>query len=146
MKDMTRMNISEKEKREEALARLNLLTKRYNLDPRIKKCFAEGELFYSYMDDEGLVGDIDTIGYDRRYLEEAEHLENRTDCLVYHAIETGNSLALLFVSDYRSDWENERLHGNSLCAYVRDFDSSRSYGEVKYISLDSAMGALVRIK
>ena len=136
------MNISEKEKREEALARLNLLTKRFNLDPRIMKCFAEGELMYSYLVDGGPEAYIDSIGFDMRYLENAEYLENRTDCLVYHAIETGNSLALLFVSDYHSDWEGERLHGTSLCAYVYDL-SGRNPDEVKYISLDSCTGALV---
>ena len=139
---MKTMNVPKEEKRLEALARLNLLTKRFNLDPRIRECFAEGALFYSYKICDGVAAAIDSIGYDLRYLEEAVYLEDRTDCLVYHAIESGDNLALLFVSDYRSDWEHERLQGTSLWAYVRNYKDPNLSG-VKYISLDSSLGALL---
>ena len=138
------MNISREEKKQEALARLNLLTKRFHLNPHIADYFVEDRLYYSYVTCMGMIGSIDTINYNPQYAKAAENFERQNDCLVYHAIETGNTLALLFVSDYRSDWESERLHGDSLCVYVINYDEP-DWSEVGYISVDSLQGALIRI-
>ncbi len=138
------MNIIKEEKIMEALARLNLLTKRFSLNPHIMDYFMEGKLYYSYLTCMGLIGSIDTINYHAEYAEAAKALEKRMDCLVYHAIEFGDTLALLFVSDYRSDWDGERLQGTSILAYVHNF-ADPDLSEVGYISLDSLQGALIRV-
>lgn len=138
------MNISKEEKRMEALARLNLMTKRFNLNPHIMDYFMDGKLYYSYLTCMGLIGSIDTIQYHPEYAQAAKALEHQMDCLVYHAVEFEDTLALLFVSDYRSDWEGERLQGTSVLAYVYNF-SDPDLSEIGYISVDSVQGALIRV-
>ncbi len=100
--------ISKEAKKEEAVKRLEELTKTFNLRPNnILKYFKEDKLYYSYITCKGLLGTIDTINYDKRYAEVVGRFEEEYDCLVYHVIETGNTIALLFVSDNKEEWEFE---------------------------------------
>ena len=88
--------ISKEAKKEEAVKRLEKLTKTFNLRPNnILKYFKEDKLYYSYITCKGLLGTIDTINYDKRYAEVVDRFEEEYDCLVYHVIETGNTIALL---------------------------------------------------
>lgn len=61
--------ISKEAKKEEAVKRLEKLTKTFNLRPNILKYFKEDKLYYSYITCKGLLGTIDTINYDKRYAE-----------------------------------------------------------------------------
>ena len=53
-------------KKTEALERLSQLEKLYGLNPKVRKYFAEGKLYYSYITG-GVIGSIDTITYDPRF-------------------------------------------------------------------------------
>ena len=133
--------------RKEALSRINALIRACSLNPNVKKYFEEGKVYYSYLTAGGFMGSIDTIDYDPRYAAAVADFERRFEgAVVYHAIETGSSLALLYVSGNKSDWTTERLCGHELLAYVHSFDE---YGcsEFGFISVDGFMdsGALVRI-
>lgn len=139
MKDM------ENSQREEAGRRLDVLTERFNLSPRIREHFNEGRVYYSYIT-AFAIGSIDTIEYDPRYAQVVREFEGRTDCLVYHAIETGNMLALLYVSSYLDDWPAERLQdGDYISAYVHNFASPQcsEFGDI-FISGYGEKGCLVR--
>ena len=111
--------ISKEAKKEEAIKRLEELTEKFNLRPNILKYFKEDKLYYSYITCNGLLGTIDTINYDKWYAEVVDRFEEEYDCLVYHVIETGNTIALLFVSDNKEEWEFETLCcGQYVFAYV----------------------------
>ena len=85
-----------------------------------------------------------------------KEFEEKRNKLVYHVIETGNSLALLYVSLSTSDlngeeldweWEEERLsNDNSLLVYVHNFVEP-SFSETGYITIGTFAdsGALIRI-
>lgn len=110
----------QEEQRKEALARIDTLTKTFNLNPRIKTYFNNGRVYYSYIT--ALIwGQIDTIEYDARYVQAVREFEERTHSLVYHAIETGDSLALLYVGNDPANWPIERLQGDCIGAYIHNF-------------------------
>lgn len=104
----------------EANARIDLLTKKFNLNPHIKAYFNQGRVYYSYIT-ALILGQIDTIEYDARYAQVVKEFEERTHSLVYHAIETRDTLALLYVSNNPEDWPMERLENNCIAAYVHNF-------------------------
>lgn len=107
--------------RKEANKRIDALTKKFNLNPRIKDYFNEGRVYYSYIT-ALILGQIDTIEYDVRYAQVVKEFEERTHSLVYHAIETGDTLALLYVSNTPENWSIERLlPNNCIGAYVHNF-------------------------
>lgn len=105
---------------EEAGKRIDALTKAFNLNPHIKDYFLKGKVYYSYITG-GVIGSIDTIEYDARYAQVVKEFEERTHSLVYHVLETGDSLALLYVSANPANWSMERLQDNCIGAYVHNF-------------------------
>lgn len=125
----------------EALGRLADLEKIYGLNPKVRKYFQEGRLYYSYLTG-GYIGSIDTINYDQRYADIVEEFEEQTSYLVYHVIEHKNTLSLLFVSDDYSNWQDERPKKTGVLAQVIDIDSYDN--ECGYITLDILQGALRR--
>ena len=138
------MNVSAKRKNIEALFRLKELEEQFELRPNIYKYFKEGKLYYSYLI-AGISGCIDTINYDSRYVKVVEEFENRYNSLVYHVIESGNTIALLYVSDCEEDWEMQRLFaGQYIAAYVYNFEHPdlSEYGD---IVITCSEGALVRV-
>ena len=62
--------------REEALKRIDALTRKFNLNPHIKDYFNEGRLYYSYIT-ALILGQIDTIEYDARYVQVVKDFEER---------------------------------------------------------------------
>lgn len=132
------------EMKKEALRRIETLTKEFELRPNIYKYFEEGKIYYSYLI-AGISGCIDTIHYDERYANVVAEFENKYGMLVYHVVETGNTISLLFVSDIEDDWDSERLFaGQYLLSYVYNFDypDCSEFGDIVVGGLD---GALVRI-
>lgn len=127
---------------EEGLKRLAFLEDVYRINPNIRKYFAEGKLYYSYITGGGLIGSIDTITYDKRYEQIVADFETRTHSVVYHAIEDKHTLALLFVSNIIADWEKEQPHKEGVLAWVYDFDKKES--SEGYIKLDVLQGAFYR--
>lgn len=68
--------ISKEAKKEEAVKRLEELTKTFNLRPNnILKYFKEDKLYYSYITCKGLLGTIDTINYDKGMLKSLTDLK-----------------------------------------------------------------------
>lgn len=131
--------------RQEALSRIDTLTKAFSLNPHIKSYFMAGEVYYSYLT--AIVwGAIDTIEYDKRYVEAVRDFERDTHSLVYHAIEMADTLSLLYVSDDPANWPNERLEGNCIAAYVLNFSepSLSEEGDI-FVSGYGESGILLRI-
>lgn len=125
----------------EAIERLTLLEQLYDINPKIKKYFKNGEIYYSYITG-GFLGSIDTIDYDQRYAEAVQDFEERTSCLVYHVVERGNTIALLFVSDDCDRWLDERPTVSGIMAQVVNVDTHET--ERGYIQIDVTNGALYR--
>lgn len=131
--------------RKEANKRIDALTKKFNLNPHVKEYFNKGRVYYSYIT--GLViGSMDTIEYDTRYARVVKEFEERTHSLVYHAIETGDTLALLYVSNKPTNWPMERLENDYIAAYVYNFahPECSEDGDI-FISGYMESGCLVRI-
>ena len=128
----------------EALKRLKNLEEQFELRPNIYECFKNGKLQYSHSI-AGNGGCIDTINYDVRYAKIVEEFEEKYGHLVYHVIETGNTIALLYVGCDEDEWETEVLFDKQyLASYVYNLDNSQSseYGDIMVSSSD---GVLVRI-
>ena len=126
-------NESEKMHRE-ALERLTTLEKLYGLNPKVKRYFEDGKLYYSYVTGGGYIGSIDTINYNPRYAEIVESFEMQTDYLVYHVVEYKETIALLYVSDDYSDWIDERPQKEGVLAHVVELDDYEK--KTGYIKLD----------
>ena len=80
-----------------------------------------------------------------RYAKIVEEFEEKYGHLVYHVIETGNTIALLYVGCDEDEWETEVLFDKQyLASYVYNLDNSQSseYGDIMVSSSD---GVLVRI-
>lgn len=125
----------------EAMERLSALEKIYGLNPKVKQYFGEGKLYYSYITG-GFIGSIDTINYDERYASIVKAFEEQTPYLVYHVIERGHTISLLFVSDDYSHWLEERPTSSGIMAQVVNMDTYKN--ELGYIKVDVNQGALYR--
>ena len=100
------------------------------------------------------MGSIDTITYDPRYEKIVNEFEDEFGGFVYHCIEAGNTLALLFVGKETEEWEwsfgkEKTAHGTliSSIAYVYNFDENE--GEIGYIYLAGGrdiMGNMILIR
>jgi len=128
--------------KKEALERLSMLEKIYELNPNVKKYFENGKLYYSYLTGDGYIGSIDTIYYDKRYADVVELFEKKTSYLVYHVIEYKNTISLLYVSDNVRDWIDERPTDSGIKAWVFDMESGED--QSGYITIDVIQGALYR--
>ena len=133
--------IMEKQKKE-AIERLVTLEKLFGLNPNVREYFCEEKLYYSYITGGGILGSIDTINYDQRYADIVKDFEEKTSYLVYHVIETKNTIALLFVSNDYDNWLGERPTQAGVIACVVDVDSQEN--TIGYITLDCIQGALYR--
>lgn len=126
----------------EALDRLSMLEKLFKLNPKVKKYFENGKLYYSYITGGGYIGSIDTIHYDARYAEIVKAFEEQTSYLVYHVIEHGDTISILFVSDDYNRWLDERPTTMGVMALT--FNVQTSENKFGYIKIDSLQGALYR--
>ena len=145
-----------KSAKQEAISRLQAMeNKLSNLNPNIRKYCEDDKLYYSYLTGGGFIGSIDRISYNPDYEKVVQAFEQEKEKLVYHVIETGDTLALLYVtipSDEQDEeelgyeWDEERLSDdNSLLVYVCNL-ANPSYSEFGYITIDTFMdsGALIR--
>lgn len=62
--------------------------------------------------------------------------------MVYHVIERGNTISLLFVSDNYNHWLEERPTSSGVMAYVVNMDTYEN--ELGFIRVDTNQGALYR--
>lgn len=134
------MNKFTKEMYEEGRRRMEYLIEMYGLYPNLSKYLKERNVYYSYITGGGLMGSIDTVTYDPRYEEIVKRFENEFGGFVYHCIEAGNTLDLLFVGKEAEEWERsfgkEKTSQGTLVrtiSYVYNFDEN--CGEMGYIYL-----------
>lgn len=128
--------------KKEAAERLSMLEKLHGLNPKVKKYFEDGKLYYSYLTGGGYIGSIDTINYDKRYAAVVELFEEKSSYLVYHVIEHKKTISLLYVSDNVGKWIDERPTNAGVKAWVFDMESGEN--ELGYINIDCLQGALYR--
>ena len=133
------MKRTDEQMRTEALYVIESLIKRRGLNPNVKKYFEEGKLYYSYLTASGFMGSIDRIDYDERYPEIVKDFEDKKDALVYHVIESGDFLSLLYVDRQYS----HRLQGHRIFACVYNLKYP-GFSESGMITVDSLHGALYR--
>lgn len=122
-----------------AIENIEKLINKIGLNPNVKPYFEEGKVYYSYLTAGGWIGSIDDIEYDKRYPIIIAECEKTHNCLVYHAIESGDILSLLFVNPKY----NNRLKGNTIVAYAYNLKAPE-ISECGEIRLASLHGALVR--
>lgn len=123
-----------------AIENIDRLISKLGLNPNVKKYFEDGKIYYSYLTAGGWMGSIDKIEYDKRYPQIIAECEKARNCLVYHAIETGDMLSLLFVTPKFAN----RLVGKRIVAYVYNMNAPEK-PECGEIWLESLHGALVRV-
>lgn len=138
------MKATKEQMRAEALRRLNELVRHQGLNPKIPRYFQEGKLYYSYLTCGGFMGSIDTITYDPRYAKAAKQFEQFYGGLVYHAIETGGTLAVLYVSEEMDQWPEE-IDAKRGYLMANVYDLENDYDEIGTIRVTGFQGALARI-
>lgn len=123
-----------------AIENIEKLISKLGLNPNVKKYFEAGKIYYSYLTAGGWIGSIDNVEYDKRYPIIIAECEKEHNCLVYHAVESGDMLSLLFVTPKHAN----RLIGNTIVAYVYNMNAPKipDCGEIR---LDSLHGALIRM-
>lgn len=137
------MNITLEKKKEEAIARLNIL-KNKGLMHCVLRSFAkkDSELYYSEFN--GICGALyylnDLGGAKPEWIELVKEFEEQNNALVYHVTHQftniGELLNVFYVSDYDEEWEYDRedLKNNYSLAYVynlSDMDCSE-FGTIGY--------------
>lgn len=147
---------SRDEMKKEAILRIKGLIKNFKLNSNILKYFNEGKIYYSYLTVGGFIGSIDTIDYDSRYSKFIKEFEKEKGCMVYHAIENGNTLSILFVStpneelddeEQSFEWEFERVSKDGVIyCFVKNFEDSElsEFGSIVISSFGNS-GALTRV-
>ena len=135
--------------KEEAIRRLELLSKEYKLYPKLIEYLKADKIYYSYLTAMGCMASVDTVEYEPDYAKQISKFEKKTGYFVYHAIESHlfgvKTLVLLFVDeDFKenSDWKFE----NYIMSYVINIDSPElsEFGDV-LVSGSNPSGALLRI-
>ena len=148
------MSVSKLRKKEEAIKRLEVLTRTLDLNPNILKYFKENKLYYSYTTCNGYIGSIDTISYVADYEELVKKFENDYNCLVYHVVEDNfGMLSFFYVSDCEEEWETQQPEGKFVPAFVISFNKSKlkneiyevQYQEYGEIICSSLGGAVTRV-
>ncbi len=142
------MNIGKFDKWGEALDRMGELCDRFRLGNELVDKLRAEKLYYS------AEFSIKSIQADDRYLSMVRGFEESHNALVYHVIESikpegSTILTLLFVSDFKGNWENERIKPDgTIFAYEGLVDDSVSGGfgnDTVEVKIEGTGGHLVRI-
>lgn len=148
------MNTAKSAQLQEANDRLKKLVRKFDLNPNLVKYWNEGKLYYSYLTGGGLLASIDTITYDPNYQKLVEEYETKTGNLVYHAVESGHLLNLLYVSrpesncseeQQREIWDMECLENGYIGAYVINLEEPE-FSEHGDIFVEAYQHVLVRTR
>ena len=142
--------MTKQEMTQEAISRITELTAKYHLNPNILKYFEQGRIYYSYLTAGGMIASIDTIAYDPRYEKAVHDFERKYKYLVFHAIESdtplGQMLSLLYVSNKKKNWEEERLYDDYIASYTVNLThpDCSEFGDIVVSGFENS-GALIRI-
>ena len=84
--------------------------------------------------------------YDPRIIQIIEEFEHKKNATVYHCLQTGHLLNLLYVSPHEEDWETEQLAKDGWqFAYVYNLETEEE-SEFGYIRLVGDNGILSRVE
>lgn len=140
-----------KEQKAEAVERLKILNKNYELMKNVVNDFEKKDLLY-FSEQTPLGGILywctEENGY-KKYVDLIKNFEKENNAIVYHAIhcytEFGELLNLLYVSKYKSEWKTDKMdliEGISLVyCYNLDDEWCSEFGS---ISIAGKSGGLIR--
>ena len=142
------MNVEKFDKWGEALDRMQELCDRFRLGNSLVDKLKNERLYYS------AEFSVASIQAEDRYRNFVRSFEDAHNALVYHVIESikpegSTILTLLFVSDFRGNWINERIKPDgTIVAYEGLVDDSMSAGfgnDIVEVKIEGTGGHLVRI-
>lgn len=128
--------------KKEALERLNILHKQYNLMYNVVTEFEkEDVIYYSEYMNKNMQGILYWLSNEERYVNAVKEFEEKHQALVYHAIlvpmEFGLTLSLLYVSPHTEEWETDKreLKEGIFCAYCKnlDDDTTSEFGCIQIV-------------
>lgn len=141
---MKKTELIERQK-EEAVKRLESLTKRYKLDKKILANFSDDKLYYTRDYGIGAFSIMYPLSSNSKIIKIVKEFEIEYNALVYYCILTGQFLSLLYVSKREDEWDYEReMYENYITAYVHNFQI-KEYSEFGDIIIENLGGVLTRI-
>jgi hypothetical protein len=137
--------------KKEAILRMEIIVNKYKLYPRLLEYLKKDMVYYSYVTGNGMIGSVDTLEYDSKYVQIKNSIESKLNCYVYHMIESDMILAgirykflnFLIVSKYEDEWEYNRPGSDPsedyIEAYVYNIENPK-LSELGDIFLDTYIG------
>lgn len=141
-------NLKELQK-QEAIHRLQLLEKFYNIHPNVLAEFKTDEtIYYSERINKTFAGILYWLDNKQEFVDAVKEIEEKYNIYVYHCIlshtEFGDTLDMLFVSSLLEDWEQEtqELESGLITIYCKVFGGDGS--EFGTIKIKDVNGGIVR--
>ena len=135
--------------KQEAIKRLEILEKSYNLHPNVLKEFTkDGTLYYSEHISKVQSGILYWLSNEQKYVDAVKEVEDKYNIYVYHIIlnhtECGDWLTMLFISGDTEMWKYdlEDLETTRVFAYVETFDENSEFG---YVEITGVNGGIDRV-
>ena len=142
------MNLRELQK-QEAIKRLEILEKLYNLHPNVLKEFKQdGTVYYSEHINNLQSGILYWLNSQPKYVDAVKDVESKYNVYVYHCIlnhtQDGDWLTMLYVATDVDMWKYDRddLVSGNMMAYVETFDDINS--EFGYVQIKGINGGIDR--
>lgn len=141
--------MTKEEQRNEAILRIQELTKKFNLNSNMLEFFKNGKIY-------GLdyVGDENSKIKDRKKLISSIIVkrQNEDNLLIYYYFIVGiniggydlETLNIFYVSQYKEEWKMERLSEENELSILTYELGSPNYPEFGFIKVDSIDGNLIR--
>ena len=146
----TIMEIATREEMEkEAFKRIKILEKMGGID-WVTEWWKQGETSYSepMLIGSSKVGVVDIFSNNQKLQREKEKFERNMNCVVYYGIVIptiiGNMISFLFVSNCKSEWDNDRDELKQMIPYVYNKLINQNWGDVTSIKIEMKGGGLVR--
>lgn len=142
--------LTEAQMKAEALFRLEQLECQIGLNPNIRSHFEHDRVYYSFVAAGGTWPSFDTISYNPYILKKIHEFEEHTGNLVYHAIESedtvfGTILSLLYVPPDRESLLCGRPNPhNEIASYTVNMTFLEDDGFYRDISIRGINGVMVR--
>lgn len=139
--DDSNFKMTKKEMKKEAIKRMKILRLHQNA---IEDFINENKLNKS----DGPLGSLYWLDEEEQKM--IKEFEEEHKVIVYHVIHTfsnlGETYELLFVSNYKEEWEDEKvdLKNGFACVYVKVIDNEQD-SEMGYIGVEYRNGGLIRV-
>lgn len=139
-----------KQQRKEAIERLHMLEKLYNLNSNVLKEFKQdGTIYYSERINKIQNGILFWLHNNLEYVKAVETIEKKYKIYVYHCIlshtEFGDLLTMLYVSSDIENWSQEK--SDLMCGYIDTYvyDFSGFGSEFGAVQIAGINGGLTRV-